>query len=182
MIHSMSESVIVAALRSGNVRRAMELLLDAYQDEVYGYCACLVGPKGATDLYHRVLAAAIEQLNGFEGSTSMRAWLFGLARTTAVAIFGQTRSVVSTMGDGLAVASRAEEIPGLRLRDELLEEVFGALPLETREILELVLWHGLHLAEVAHVVGRTSARVQRLATEGLFSLAVGLRRSAGAPS
>jgi len=46
-MHSMSETVIVAALRKGNLRRAVELILDSYQDEVFGYCARLVEPGGS---------------------------------------------------------------------------------------------------------------------------------------
>jgi RNA polymerase sigma factor (sigma-70 family) len=179
MIHSMSESVIFAALSSGNVRRAVELILEAYQDELYGYCACLVGPRRAAELYQRILTIAVEQLRRYDGSCSMRAWLFGFARTMALAVIGRK---ASPLGTPTVEAALSEEIPGLRLRDELLEQAFGALPSVAREILELLLWHGLALPEAAHVVGRAEGQVRRLASEGLFALAVGLRRSSDAPS
>ena len=67
MLHTMSETVIVAALKRGNLRRAVELILDTYQDEIYGYCASVVGATESGAVYQQVLVTALEELPTFNG-------------------------------------------------------------------------------------------------------------------
>ncbi|MCC6751569.1 MAG: RNA polymerase sigma factor [Deltaproteobacteria bacterium] len=183
MIHSVSETVIVTALKNGDVRRAVELLLETYQDELYGYCARLVGLASATSVYQRVLAAAVEDIAASQdGSTSLKAWLYGLARN-AVTHHHRTevRSHPAALDPEYAPVEGPIDLPGMRLQDPDVERALAGLDGSTREVLQLTLWHGLKLAEVAAVTGRSVADVRRLATAGLSAVGLGLSVG-GSPS
>jgi RNA polymerase sigma-70 factor (ECF subfamily) len=176
----MSETVIVAALKRGNLRRAVELILDTYQDEVYGYCASLVGAAHSAPVYQQVLAVAMEELPTFNGRVSIRAWLYGIARRVVLSY--QSRAAADEVKVPIFPESR-DDLPGLRPTDVELETCFAErLPREVREILQLALWHGLLLSEVAHITNRSPAAVRRLAAQGLSRLSGELQRFSGTPS
>lgn len=176
MLQMLSESVIVSALRSGHLRRALELILDTYQDDVFGYCARLVGLHDAPRLYHQVMISALEQLTAYPGNISVRAWLYGIARNTILQLGNRDRP------DRPGTAELSQVGFGLRLSDEALQTSFAKLDPTIGEILKLSLWHGLLLSEVAYIIGRSELQVRRLAAQGLSYLSLELRRIINIPS
>ncbi len=179
----LNETVIVTALRNGNVRRALELMLDSYQDELFSYCARLVGFPGATLVYNRVLATAIHDLSRFSNRTSVRAWLFSIARR---AVIGHHRAnhadhPGARRADYRPVCGR-EPVRPYRVKDPEVAECIEELEVELREVLQLSLWHGLHLREIAHVVGAGEGEIRDQATRGLLSIASQLRLAKSPPS
>ena len=179
----LNETVIVTALRNGNVRRAVELMLDSYQDELFSYCARLVGFPGATLVYNRVLAAAINDLARFSNRTSVRAWLFSIARRAVIRHHRANHAdhPGSTQTDYRPVAGHQPD-RSYRVKNPEVSRCIEELEDEPREVLQLSLWHGLHLGEVAHVVGSTEAEIRTLATRGLLSVASELRLASTPPS
>lgn len=179
----MSETVIVAALRKGNLRRAVELILDTYQDELFGYCARLVEHVDVVQVYRLIMSTALEELTTFTGNTSIRAWLYGIARNT-VLFFHRKRHQLypGAMDSAYAPVCGPNDVPALQLKDEELEACVGQLEPEVREVLQLALWHGLLLSEVAHVTSHTEAQVRRMAAEGLCGLSLDLARHSRTPS
>jgi DNA-directed RNA polymerase specialized sigma24 family protein len=179
MIQMMSETVIVSALRRGQVRRAVELMLDTYQDQVYSYCSRLTGAEDSGNVYHQVLVAAISELAAFDRSTTVRAWLFRVARR--VIILHHQRSPQhhpqALEADYVPVAGvddgGADEIPG---------PPAGGLSPAALEVLQLALWHRLYLIEVAHITGMPVKRVRSLAAAGLQALASLVHDSGVPPS
>jgi RNA polymerase sigma-70 factor (ECF subfamily) len=179
----MSETVIVAALRKGNLRRAVELILGSYQDEVFGYCARLVEPANAVKVYQQIMIAALEELTTFTGVTSVRAWLYGIARRTILHFHRRTlRSYPRALDDDYAPVSSPAELPALQLMDEDLEACIENLSPTVREVLQLSLWQGLLLSEVAHIVGRSEPQARCMAAEGLSALSYDLARHSSTPS
>jgi len=178
-----SETVIVAAIRTGNIRRAVELLLDTYQEELFGYCARLVGLRDSMLTYQRVLAAALEQIAAFDPKISIRAWLYGIARTIVLQHHRQhTDDHPEARGASYVPTSGPPDTLGLRLKDDPLDGAVERLTPAVQEILQLAVWQGLTLEEVAYVVGRTPAGVRRLACEGLAQLSLDVQRGSSAPS
>jgi DNA-directed RNA polymerase specialized sigma24 family protein len=178
------ETVIVTALRSGNVRRAVELMLDIYQDEVFGYCARLCGIREALRVYQMVLASALDALSTLEERITVRAFLFQIARA---AVLHHQRSTPilfpSAHTPSHAPIAGPEDAPGIQLRDEVIERWQILLDPSTIEILQLALWQGLHPAEVALVVGRSELEVRRKASAGLALLDLEIsRQRGGSPS
>lgn len=176
------EGTIIAALRCGDVKRAVELLLEAYQDEVYAYCARLVGPAQAVRVYHRVLAAAIDDLPARDGTTSLRAWLFGIARRTVTHQHRVAQPGAQALDPSYIPVSLTELRGACPVRESDVDRAMAELSAEVREVLQLVLWHGLTLAEVARVTERTEAQTRFLLGEGVGHVAMRCHRQAGLPS
>lgn len=174
----MSDTVIVAALRRGNLRRAVELICDAYHGQVYGYCASLVCSAHALQVYQQALTTAMVELPTLDGVVSIRAWLFGVARRIVLRFQGQSAADQAPVPQ----PPKDDLPPALRPTDVELEQCLAALGAAEREVLQLTLWQGLLLSEVAHITGRTAGEVRRLATAGLSQLSGDLHRQGGAPS
>ena len=148
------ESSILAALRSGNLRRAVELMLDSYQDAVYAYCVERVGLGRGSQVYRRVLALAVVDIAALDQATSVRAWLFSRARRLI----------------------EKESPPRSSAGSE-----FELLDLHRAEILKLLLWHDLRPTEVAFVLAKSEWHIRQQAAEALMFLS-GLQDQGHAPS
>ncbi len=164
---SMKDRGVVAALQGGNLRRALELLIDTYQEELYAYCASLVGPSAALVVYKRVLSAAVDGLQGVQQNTSLRAWLYRLARH-AVTHQHQQQRREGAMADDYAPVDGPDAWAGAGPTQQLQ---LAGLPSDVREILQLSLWQGLRLGDVATILQRPLPDVRRLAAQGLGRLA-----------
>ncbi len=168
-----TETVIAAALRSGNLRRAVELLLDSYQEELFAYCDRLVGTDRAAAVYGRVLALALDDMQSVARAASLRAWLFRLARGIVLQVHRTSpRLFPLALNEGyVPVAGPAvEAFVGAALAGG--QQELGRLEPRALEVLQLSLWHGLLLFEVAEVVERSESEVRRLAAQGLGRLAL----------
>ena len=183
MIQPSSENVIVTALRRGQVRRAVGMLVDSYNDDLYCYCASLLGTASGARVYQQALAAAIGNLGSYQGQASLRAWLFAIARGATLehqwrhpALYPEAREQgYCPLPDQRRAADerqpRAAETVDL-----------SQFPPATQEILQLRLWHGLHLREVAFVIGRPVGEVRHQASEALALLALTGGHPGQAPS
>lgn len=176
------EGTIVAALRTGDMLRAVELLLEAYQDDVYAYCARLVGPAQAVRVYQRVLTAAIDDLPGRDRTISLRAWLFGIARRTITHQHRSDQSAGQALDPHYIPVSRTDAQSGCPVRENPIERAMTELRPEVREVLQLALWHGLTLTEVATITERSPAHTRNLAGEGIGHIAMRCHYLAGMPS
>ena len=109
--------------------------------------------------------ACLKVLNGkavFAGRSSFKTWFFSVIRNTAA---GQRRSeFLRSFGlSGLRPPDSSPSGEDLAMRNEKaarLREVMKALPERQREVLQLVFYHDLSIAEAAEVmdVGIGTAR------------------------
>lgn len=178
---SMSQTLIVAALRSGDLRRAVELLLENYQDDVYAYCARLVGPAEAARVYNAVLERAIAQLDDAYRNGSLRAWLYSVARTTIADHHRHSRRSGALELDYAPVDGPLDG-PSVEIGDVDLQVAMNRLDAAAREVLQLTMWHGLSLQEVAQVTERPPSEVRALAARGLGRLSLELQAPEVQPS
>jgi DNA-directed RNA polymerase specialized sigma24 family protein len=153
----------------------VELMLDTYQDEVYGYCARLVPPQHLGSLFHQVLVNAISSLARFDLRTSVRAWFFGIARRVVILHHQRDPERLPGALQPGYVPSRgwspAEHLEGEALDRALASEAgWSALEPAVLEVLQLALWHGLYLLEVSHIVDRPVLEVRSMAARGLAAL------------
>lgn len=180
---STTESVILAALRSGDLQRAVELLLETFQDDVYTYCARLVGLSDAAAVYERVLALAIEDLQSREVQCSLRAWIYALARNVVAHHHRSDRHrFPQATSPAYVPVSGPDPLSPARLREPASHRALDALPPAVREVLQLIYWHELRPVEVAHVVGLPVADVRAMTAAGLSHVALVLHRGNDAPS
>ena len=77
-IGGVSEGQLLANARRGD-RTAFELLVGRHREELFAYCYRMLGSvQDAEDAVQEVLLGAWRGLDGFEGRSSLRTWLFTL--------------------------------------------------------------------------------------------------------
>lgn len=73
------------ALRAGDRRRALELLMDAHGEAVFAFALRLTRRREmAEDILQTTFVQAFEALGGFRGGSSWKTWLLGIARHRAL--------------------------------------------------------------------------------------------------
>jgi len=75
------EAEAILALDRADYRSALSVLMRAYGTEVYRYCRRMLSdPERAQDVLQNTFVQAYEGLSRFARRSSLRAWLFGIAR------------------------------------------------------------------------------------------------------
>lgn len=76
-----TEPRIRAAVDRGDLGTALDGLMDAYGTAVYRFCRQMVGEEDlAQEAHQMTFVQAFESLPAFAGRSSLRAWLFSIAR------------------------------------------------------------------------------------------------------
>lgn len=75
------EAAIHDALAARDFRAAVTTLMKLYGQPVYRYCRQMLGDAArADDVHQQVFIEAYRDLPGFAGRSSLRTWVFGIAR------------------------------------------------------------------------------------------------------
>ncbi|MFU8876277.1 sigma-70 family RNA polymerase sigma factor [Micromonospora sp. SL4-19] len=151
------------AARDGNPV-AQAAFVRATQAEVWRFAAALIDPDSADDLTQETYLRAFRALPGFEGRSSARTWLLGIARRACA---DHLRTVVRRrrLGERLA-AQAATDRPYPDPAGQLgATDLVRRLPAERRSAFVLTQLLGLSYAEAAAVegvpVGTIRSRVAR---------------------
>lgn len=75
-----AERSALEAIRIGDDESALRILMDAFGPAIYRYCCRMVGQDAADDVRQQVFIQSFEGLRSFRGRSSLRTWLFGIAR------------------------------------------------------------------------------------------------------
>ncbi len=161
------EIALLRAWQGGN-RASGERLFDYYFDDLYRFFRYKVAPADVEDLVQQVLLSTVEGAEQFRGESSLRAFIFGIARNT---LFGHYRSNRRTPELDFGVSSLMDLTPtasSLLVRaenDALLLEAMMRLPLDLQLILELHFMMGLSGPELATALeipeGTVRSRLRR---------------------
>ena len=182
----MTDQVTAWALAAGRGdREAATAFVRATQRPVQRFLQHLAGPGDLDDLVQETYLRALRSLPGFAGQSSVRTWLFTIARRVAV---DHVRSAVvrprlAAVPDWQAAAENAgSERP--RFENEVvLRDLLGTLTEDRREAFAATQILGLSYAEAAEFcgcpVGTIRSRVAR-AREDLIAALGEERRSPGA--
>jgi len=153
---------------------AQAAFVRATQAEVWRFTAALIDPGAADDLTQETYLRAFKSLAGFEGRSSARTWLLGIARRTCA---DHLRAVVRRrrLDSRLAAQARTElpvPDPAHRLSTA---DLLGRLSEERRTAFVLTQVLGLSYAEAAAVeevpVGTIRSRVARARDELVTAVA-----------
>jgi RNA polymerase sigma factor (sigma-70 family) len=72
---------VLALLASGDIRGAIELLMELHEGAVFAFCVRMLRDRAlAEDVTQVVFTAAYRDIGGFRGESSLKTWLFGIAR------------------------------------------------------------------------------------------------------
>lgn len=137
--------------------------LERLHDECYSWALTCVGGRRneAEDVLQMTYLALLEGRAIFGGTASLRTWLFAVIRNQAYSRLRRVRFSLRALGqlaaatpprlaDDDALPQRAYE---RQQRSDLVFAAWRSLPARQREILDLVFYRDLPIAEAAHVLG-----------------------------
>lgn len=145
---------LLAAWREGDAQ-AGERLFERHFDAIYRFFRSKLDGDVA-DLVQQTFLAAVEAQDSFRGASSLRTFLFAIARRK---LYRHLRDryrdqrldfeVSSLVELGMSPASVQVE----RAEQRLLLEALRTIPVELQTIVELHYWEGLRGPELAEVLG-----------------------------
>ncbi len=122
-------------------------------DDVWRYCAHLLGPNLADDATQATYLRALRSLNNFRGDSSPRTWLIGVARNTCLderrSLARRSRLVARITAQPADAIDRHDSQGGTLELDELIDE----LSPERREAFLLTQVLGFPYEDAAQLVG-----------------------------
>lgn len=131
-------------------------VMHRHEAALWAYVARRVGAVQAEDLVSDLWVAAFRARSSYDGEyPGARPWLFGIARNLLRGHWRARPSVVLEADMGLH-ASRVDPWPVVDERIDgatALEQALAGLRPEEREVLLLVVWEELSVAEAARTVG-----------------------------
>lgn len=170
---------ITTLMASGDFREALRLLVDAYGKPVGRYCTGLVGSRTeAEELLQESLIEAFAAMPRFRGESTVRAWLFGIARRLCIRhLRRRDRRLVLFRRFARAAPPEApsdHERTDARLA---LERALVALKPPLREAVLLQYQAGLESPEIAAVLGISAEAARKRVSLGVQALRVELREN-----
>ncbi|MEK3884281.1 sigma-70 family RNA polymerase sigma factor [Paenibacillus sp. PL2-23] len=139
-------------------------LMKQYGQEVWNYAYCLTGRTDqADDISQEVFLKVLRSTNGFRGESSIRTWLFAIARNCAINLRRSAFLRRVTLMDlverrELSPSAEAEAMANV-FADDLWETVM-ALPAKYRELLVLDAKYEMTLKEMAQLTGLSLGTVK----------------------
>ena len=166
------EADALAALEAGDHRRTLEILMAAHGRAVYGYCRAMLGDgERAADVLQKTFVQAFEGFPRFQRRSSLRGWLFAIARHRCLdeaKTWRRWRRRATPVED-LPVAQRpepatdADSVERGLLEDEwrrVLARCLGELDAHVRDAVVQRYVAGWSYAEIAEATGERPNTLQ----------------------
>ena len=146
---------LLSRVASGD-RRALEEVHARYSREIFRYLLTLTSDyQAAEEILQDTLVAVWRGAGTFEERSSVKTWLFGIARRQAHNVLRKRKLPTSEEDPaGLVEAvAEPEDMLLIKDRDEELVNRIKDLSSAHREVLALVFFHELSYAETARILG-----------------------------
>ena len=154
------ESEALAALGQGKHDRALTILMKGYGEAIYRYCRRMLGGCLAEDAHQMTFVHAYENLESFCGDSSLRVWLYGIARHRCLDALRKKRyQMLATDQQPEAVAAEPAVDQVLAVRQVLIR-CLQKLKTEVREIVILRYLEELSFLEIAAICKKDPATLQ----------------------
>ncbi len=172
-----SDAELLAAWRAGDSRAGNELT-SRYFDSLYGFFRNKVGDN-IDDLLQDTMLACVSATERFEGRSSFRTYVFGIARNVLFAHLRsrQRHGVVDfehASIEDMGTSPSKQVVRSQQARQ--LAQALRRIPLEYQIILELYYWEQLSSAEIAEVLDVPSSTVRTRLRRGRQQLERQVRR------
>ncbi len=163
------DDAIQSALADGNYRRALETLVQGYQHAILGFCHNLVSNAAqAEELAQDVFLDAYKAMPRFRQQASVRTWLFAIARKKCLqTLRNRERRSRITRDQQRLIAHGAHREPPVAPGEEpealfaLVKTGLGQLAEADRALLTMRYDTGLSVADMAQILGMSTASVRR---------------------
>lgn len=166
-----------AALSAGDDKRAIEILWELHNDDVFRYCRRVLGNAAeAADVTQKVFVNAIMSLDRLRSVDDPRRWLIGIARHRCLDHARSARRDpelvdATTLCEIAGACFIAEPTTGEDPRTmKLLGECLERLDASDRTLIELRFYEGLPFKEIARRLGKTPAALRVRLTRACFRL------------
>jgi len=160
-----AEAKLLAEWRAGD-RGAGNELLRHYAPTLQAFLGRRTS-RNVDDLVQRTLLACVESIGHFEGRSSFKAFLFGIARNQ---FFMSLRSDSGSAGEATGLATWPEESPSqlfvAKREHELLGDALAKVAPPFRAVLKLYYLDGLTIEEVARSLGISDGTVKSRLSRG----------------
>ncbi len=173
------EAEALAAMAQRDWRRALTVLMQAYGDALYRHCRHMLGhDDAAEDVHQIVFVQAYRDLPRFQGGSSLRTWLYGIARHRCLDALKRSRRWRARFEHRDALPEVADAGAGAveRVRAAELGRALAALSPKVRSAVLLRYQDGLSYEEMAIVCGERPATLQARVTRALPKLRAELER------
>lgn len=146
-------------------------LVDAHWGDVGRLAHALAGPVDGDDVAQQAWTRALAAYPRLTSDDNLRGWLLTITARTATDVH-RARARRAVPVPEPASAGRAPSVPGpeAALPDEGLWAAVRALPERQRTAIALRYVADLEHAEIARLLGTTSAATRRLVSDGLATL------------
>ena len=181
------DEIVQSALADDEYRRALEALLDGYQDAVAGFCHNMLSDAArAEEVAQDVFIAAYKAMPRFQHKASVRTWLFSIARKQclqAIRNSGRRRRIVREKSSVIAQGAHRdpptspEEAPEALM--QMVKSGLTQLQETERALLTMRYDTGLSVADMAPILGVSIATVRRRLTDALTHLREVITSEAG---
>lgn len=160
----------MAALDQGHPKEALSALMQGYGDAVYAFCHRMVGPALVDDVHQLTFVHAYESLSSFRRESSLRAWLFGIARHRCLDALRREkrRPVVAADPDHHATAH--EPLTDRLANRQLLARCLGTLEAKSREAVVLRCEQGMSYGEMEKICAEKAPALQMRVARALVRL------------
>lgn len=155
-----TEAEALAALSKGARDRALSILMDAYGDALYRYCRRMVGEPLAEDVHQMSLVHAYESFAEFRGQSSLRAWLYGIARHRCLDVLRKERRRETASDQMPEVEARETGMDQRLAARQVLEPCLQKLQPKARDVVVLRYIEELSFPEIAVICQEEAATLQ----------------------
>jgi RNA polymerase sigma-70 factor (ECF subfamily) len=115
---------------------------------------CVRGQRSeAEDVLQMTYLAIIEGRARFDGASSLKTWIFAVIRNQSRSRSRQIRYALQSLSRIAAFADDEQASGDLDAQTDRIVAALHALPTRQREVLDLVFYRGLAIAEAATVLG-----------------------------
>ncbi len=167
------DSDVVGLVANGDMTGALRRLMERHGTSVYRYCRdALRDATLADDVHQQVFIAVYHDLPKFSGRSTVRTWLFAIARNRVLDAVKSRRRTQSHIESANAtgvpdlVPSAAERIDDQRLLEALVE-CLDKLRDDVRNVLLLRFQQGFTFEELAEIFSEKPGTLQAKVTRAL---------------
>lgn len=175
------EALVLGLAKAGKKRDALEKLMNLYGDAITAHLTRLMRDgEIAKDLRQQTFVSAYQGLENFQERSSLRTWLFSIARNRAVDEMKRNRR--AQLHDDFDVWNELAVQPEPSMRGEerarrlALEDCLGTLSEATRAQLLMRMSEGMTHKEIGEIVHEPHGTVQVRISRALLLLRKCLKR------
>jgi RNA polymerase sigma-70 factor (ECF subfamily) len=172
-----AERPILKAIRRRDYRMALDLIVKTHAPRIGRLCYAMSGNQAeAEELIQEILLAAYQAMPVFEGRSTVRTWLYTIARRTCSKALQKRRrrDLLGPCSEDLLLLATDAKDPQQALESseshDRLRRAVGGLPPTQKEVLLLRFVSGLRYREVGQICGISEEAARQRASAGLRRL------------